>query len=162
MVARTQQVLFVTLFADWGIVACAFLSSCSLYFGAKVLCVSPWLKFLMCHMTLAARYLYGGLLSAMEWKDYACTLRILLASEAQQLVGECTAACAVCCGDAGAVDLCDHHPIAPPLNSSKPTDSSQSPSSMIAVDESVDLGLADGWCAAAPLIALQYIYFRPQ
>jgi hypothetical protein len=113
----------------------------------------------MCHVTLAARYIYGGLLSAMEWKDYACTLRILLASEAQQLVGECTAACAVCCGDAGAVDLYDHHPIAPPLNSPKPADSSQSPSSMIAVDESVDLGLADGWCAAAPLIALQYIYF---
>jgi hypothetical protein len=84
----------------------------------------------------------------MEWKDYACTLRISLASEAQQLVGECTAACAVCCGDAGTVDLCDHHPIALPLNSSKPTDdSSQSPSSIIAADESIDLGLADGWYA---------------
>ncbi len=88
-------------------------------------------------------------MSAMEWKDYACTLRILLASEAQQLVGECTAVCAVCCGDTGAVDLCDHHPIASPLNASKPTDSSQSPSSMIAADESVDLGLADGWYATA-------------
>jgi hypothetical protein len=91
------------------------------------------------------RYVYGGLKSALEWKDYACTLRILLASEAQQLVGECTAACAVCCGDAGTADIGDHHPLTPNLEVLQDTDASKSSHSLFASDESVDFGLSDGW-----------------
>ena len=94
---------------------------------------------------IICRYVYGGLKSALEWKDYACTLRISLASEAQQLVGECTAACAVCCGDAGAADLGDHHPLSANLEPSQHTDSSISSLSKFASDESIDLGLSDGW-----------------
>jgi hypothetical protein len=81
----------------------------------------------------------------VEWKDYACTLRILLASEAQQLVGECTAACAVCCGDAGTADVGDRHPVASSLDPLASTDASQPTPAMVASDESIDLGLADGW-----------------
>ncbi len=84
-------------------------------------------------------------MSAVEWKDYACTLRILLASEAQQLVGECTAACAVCCGDAGTADVSDRHPAASPVDPPASTDASQPAPAMAASDESIDLGLADGW-----------------
>ena len=90
--------------------------------------------------------MYGGLKSAMEWNNYNCTLRITLASEQQQLVGECTAACAVCCGDAGSVDLGEHH--LPTVNlESLPSTASSHPSSpnVLASDESIDLGLADGW-----------------
>jgi hypothetical protein len=108
----------------------------------------------LCYYNLWLRYVYGGLKSAMEWKDYACTLRITLASEQQQLVGECTAACAVCCGDAGSADLGERHPL--PLNMELPSSTFSSHSALpnlsshpslpnLASDESIDLGLADGW-----------------
>lgn len=89
--------------------------------------------------------MYGGLKSAMEWKNYACTLRITLASEQQQLVGECTAACAVCCGDAGSMDIGERHPLKFNVESPASTVSSSLSSHMVACDESTDLGLADGW-----------------
>jgi hypothetical protein len=79
----------------------------------------------------------------MEWKNYACTLRITLASEQQQLVGECTAACAVCCGDTGSMDIGECHPLANADVSAMGVSSSHS--SQLACDESTDLGLADGW-----------------
>jgi hypothetical protein len=90
----------------------------------------------------------------LDWKNYACTLRITLASEQQQLVGECTAACAVCCGDAGSMDIGERRTVDGNLDLPLSTVSSSTSSPSISFDESTNLGLADGWSVVKKLIFL--------